>query len=133
MQSVLTALRNTLDEGHHAVLATVVRVFRSAPRGPGAAMMLDDRGNVPGSVSGGCVETDLYERMRHVIDTGQPELIEYGISDEQVFEVGLSCGGTITIFVERLDQNVKTLLDAYAKAIREKQPAALVSFIDGLH
>lgn len=131
MHDLLPELCESLDKGHKVVLATVVQVVRSAPRGPGAAMMLDDQGKVTGSVSGGCVETDLYEQMQAVMHSGEPQLLEYGISDEQGFAVGLSCGGTIHIFVERLDERDAPILRAYETLIRENRPAALATALEG--
>lgn len=84
-------------------LVTVVRIFGSAPRGPGAAMAISGDGIVVGSVSGGCIEGAVYETAMHVIKDGSPVLAHYGVSDEDAFAVGLTCGGDIDVYIERID------------------------------
>ncbi len=103
MEEILADLRRWLGEGRAVALATLLAFERSSPRGAGAAMALNEHGEVAGSVSGGCVEGDLYERLRAVLASGESAVVDYGISDEQGFAVGLSCGGTIHLFVERLE------------------------------
>jgi xanthine/CO dehydrogenase XdhC/CoxF family maturation factor len=89
--------------GDRVALATVVGIERSAPRDCGSSMAVNDRGEVAGSVSGGCVEGALYEEAQNVLQTGRPRLVSYGISDDQAVSVGLTCGGTIHVFVEPLE------------------------------
>ncbi len=84
-------------------LATVVKVERSGPLGPGTSMAVSEDGQVAGSVSGGCVEPAVYEEAMDAIESGKPRLLTYGISDDEAFGVGLTCGGIIHIFVERVD------------------------------
>ncbi|MEA2433905.1 MAG: hypothetical protein QOG54_1362 [Actinomycetota bacterium] len=103
MREVLETLERWTSSGKRVAVATVVGVVKSAPRGPGAVMALSEDGDVVGSVSGGCVEPAVYEEAMQVIETGIPRLLTYGIADDQAFEVGLTCGGTIHVFVERLD------------------------------
>ncbi|WP_433125521.1 XdhC family protein [Micromonospora sp. CA-240977] len=102
-------VRDVFDEVHRrwrtgeaVALATVVATWRSAPQPPGAAMLVAADGTVTGSVSGACVEADLYERARGVLDTGTPELTRYGVSDD-AYAVGLTGGGVLDVFVERVD------------------------------
>ena len=102
MQEVRADLVRWLREGRTVALATLVAYERSSPRMPGAAMALNEGGDVAGSVSGGCVEGDLYEHLQTALRTGESTMLDYGISDDQGFAVGLSCGGTIHVFVERL-------------------------------
>jgi xanthine/CO dehydrogenase XdhC/CoxF family maturation factor len=83
-------------------LATVVRAYGSAPRREGAKMAIAENGEMSGSVSGGCVEADVVLHAQDVLETGEPRLVHYGISDEQAFEVGLACGGIIDVYVEPL-------------------------------
>jgi xanthine/CO dehydrogenase XdhC/CoxF family maturation factor len=84
-------------------LATVVKVERSGPLGPGTSMAVSEDGQVAGSVSGGCVEPAVFEEAMDAIESGRPRLLTYGISDDEAFGVGLTCGGIIHIFVERVD------------------------------
>lgn len=91
------------DLGHAVALARVVEVEGSAPRGPGAAMAVNDAGEVRGSVSGGCVESAVHADALAVIASGVPRKSTYGISDDEAFGVGLTCGGTIHLFVEPVD------------------------------
>lgn len=103
MREVLDDIRRWRAAGTPVALATVVGTSRSAPRQPGATMAVSAEGEVAGSVSGGCVESAVVEEAQEVLRTGEPALVEYGISDEQAFSVGLTCGGQIEVFVERLD------------------------------
>jgi xanthine dehydrogenase accessory factor len=89
--------------GQRVALATVVATRRSAPRPLGSKLAVSERGELAGSVSGGCVESDVAERAREVIETGVAALVSYGIADEEAWEVGLPCGGEIDVFLERLD------------------------------
>ncbi|WP_208641031.1 XdhC family protein [Micromonospora arborensis] len=115
--------------GEPVALATVVATWHSAPQPPGATMAVAVDGTVTGSVSGGCVEADLYERSRRVLNTGAAELIRYGISDDDAYAVGLTCGGILDVFVERVDAGALPELDAVAAARRGGQPAAVVACV----
>ncbi|MEO3774929.1 XdhC/CoxI family protein [Micromonospora sp. B9E7] len=127
---------DVFDEAHRrcragapVALATVVATWHSAPQPPGATMMVAADGTVTGSVSGGCVEADLYERARRVLDTGVPELTRYGISDDDAYSVGLTCGGILDVFVERVDAHALAGLDAVAAARGRGEPAAVVTCV----
>ena len=86
--------------GNKVALATVVKVEGSAPRPVGATLAVSNGGDLAGSVSGGCVETAVFEEAQGVLRTGTPKLLRYGITDEMAWDVGLACGGTIEVFVE---------------------------------
>ena len=90
-------------EGRGVALATVVSTWGSAPRRPGSQLAIDGEGAMVGSVSGGCVEGAVVAEAREVIADGKPRLLEFGVSNDEAWEVGLACGGTIEVFVERLD------------------------------
>jgi len=92
-------------EGKKVAIATVVATRRSAPRPIGAKLAISETGELCGSVSGGCVESDVYENARDVMETGTPKLLSYGIADEEAWEVGLPCGGEIDVFVEVLEED----------------------------
>jgi len=103
VKEVLADIRRWRSQGEQVALATVVATRRSAPRPVGAKLAVSEGGDLAGSVSGGCVENDVYEHAREVLRTGEPKLLSYGIADEDAWEVGLPCGGEIDVFVERLD------------------------------
>jgi xanthine/CO dehydrogenase XdhC/CoxF family maturation factor len=103
MNPVIDKISQWSEEGKTSALATVVKVERSGPLGPGTSMAVSEDGQVVGSVSGGCVEPAVYEEAMLAMETGQPKLLSYGISDDEAFGVGLTCGGIIHIFVERVD------------------------------
>lgn len=103
MTEILDTIESWRRDGRRVALATVVAVERSAPRGPGAALAVNDRGEIAGSVSGGCVEAAVYEEAQDTLRGGRARLVTYGISDEEAVEHGLTCGGTIHVFVEPLD------------------------------
>jgi len=103
MNPVIDRVASWREEGKQAALATVVKVERSGPLGPGTSMAVSEDGQVVGSVSGGCVEPAVYEEAMAAIEGGEPRLLSYGISDDEAFGVGLTCGGIIYIFVERVD------------------------------
>src|SRR5216683_3350343 len=104
MRDVLPDVERWRERGERVAVATVVTMYGSAPRRPGAKLAVSERGELSGSVSGGCVEPAVVESAMEVIKTGKPQMLEFGISEEENFEkIGLSCGGTIHVFVERLD------------------------------
>lgn len=102
MRDILPEIERWMAEGEEIAVATVVRAIGSAPRPVGAKMAVTRSGRMAGSVSGGCVEGAVFELALEVLETGRPRLVRYGISDEQAWDVGLSCGGTIDVFVEPL-------------------------------
>lgn len=100
MKDVISKLDEWSARGERAAVATVVDVKRSAPRPPGAKMAVNDRGEVWGAVSGGCVEGAVVEVAREVLQNGEPRLLHFGIADSDAWDVGLPCGGEIDVFVE---------------------------------
>ncbi len=100
---ILSQAVEWLDEGHQVAMATVVATWGSSPRPVGSQLVVDDRNNMVGSVSGGCIEGAVVHEAREVMQSGKPRLLEYGVSDEQAWEVGLACGGTVRVYVERLE------------------------------
>jgi xanthine/CO dehydrogenase XdhC/CoxF family maturation factor len=103
VREILKDVERWLDDGRQVAVATVVAVDGSSPREIGAAMAVNDSGDVAGSVSGGCVEGALVEECQAVLAGAAPHVVTYGVSDDEAFAVGLTCGGTFHIFVERLD------------------------------
>ncbi|MDH6283198.1 XdhC family protein [Prescottella agglutinans] len=130
MRDVLSDLLAIWRAGDTAGLGTVVATFRSAPRDPGAAMVVAPDGRVAGSVSGGCVEGAVYELASEVVATGEPVLERYGVSDEDAFAVGLTCGGILDVFVEAVSRDTFPDLDAVAADIEAQRPVAVATVVD---
>lgn len=103
MIDILDSIDAWRREGQRVAIATVIGTEKSAPREPGSALAVNERGEVAGSVSGGCVEAAVYSEAQDAIASGRPRLVTYGISDAEAVAVGLTCGGTIHVFIERLD------------------------------
>jgi len=100
---ILKAAEDWRKSGREVALATVVQTWGSAPRPVGANLVIDADGNFLGSVSGGCVEGAVVAEALDVIESGKPKMLEFGIADETAWQVGLSCGGTIRVFVEKVE------------------------------
>jgi xanthine/CO dehydrogenase XdhC/CoxF family maturation factor len=103
VKEILPEVEAWRESGEKVVVATVVATRRSAPRPVGTSLAVSASGKMCGSVSGGCVESDVFENAMEVMKTGEPKLLSYGISDDQAWEVGLPCGGEIDVFVERVE------------------------------
>jgi xanthine dehydrogenase accessory factor len=131
VRDILDPMAQWWDAGETFGLATVVRTFSSAPREPGAALAVSATGEVVGSVSGGCVEGAVYELAAEVRDSGQAVLQTYGVSDDEAFSVGLTCGGVIDIFVEPASRAAFPELGQVAAAVRSGAPVAVATVIDG--
>ncbi|HET7411222.1 MAG TPA: XdhC family protein [Pararhizobium sp.] len=89
--------------GRKVAVATVVETWGSAPRPTGSHLVIDEEGNFQGSVSGGCVEGAVVGEAMDVLESGKPRMLEFGVADETAWRVGLSCGGKIRVYVERID------------------------------
>ena len=134
----MSPLRDVVDQvtgwyadGDRFALATVANTWLSAPRQPGAAMAVAGSGDPVGSVSGGCVEGAVYELAQEVLSTGEPVLQRYGVSDDDAFAVGLTCGGIIDIFVEAVDATTYPELPQVVASLHAHEPVAVATVIDG--
>ena len=130
MRDVLDDLMKWWESGETVAVATVVATFQSAPRPPGASMLVGPDESAVGSVSGGCVEGAVYEVAREVAETGVPELNRYGVSDDDAFAVGLTCGGILDVFVEKVSQEMFPELGELAEDVRSGSPVALATVIE---
>ncbi|MDQ2814616.1 MAG: XdhC family protein [Actinomycetota bacterium] len=133
MRDILSKITKWWEAGETFALATVVRTYRSAPRDPGAALAVTSRAGheVIGSVSGGCVEGAVYELSLEVCQTGSPVYQTYGVSDDDAFAVGLTCGGIIDLFVERVNKDSFPELSDIAAAVERGEPVAVATVIAG--
>jgi xanthine dehydrogenase accessory factor len=129
VRGVLDALLTVWQGGGTAGVATVVRTVGSVPRPPGAIMVVSPDGTVAGSVSGGCVEAAVYELASDVVQSGRPELARYGVSDDDAFAVGLTCGGIIDIFAEPMSRRTFPRLQAIADDIASHRPIGIATVI----
>ena len=100
---ILQIAQDWVEAGHGVAIATVIATWGSAPRPVGSHLIVDAEGRFLGSVSGGCVEADVLTEAADVIDSGKPRLLEFGVANETAWQAGLSCGGHIKIYVERID------------------------------
>jgi xanthine dehydrogenase accessory factor len=131
-------MRDVLDEllawwraGDTVGMGTVVGTWKSSPRQPGAAMVVGPDGTVAGSVSGGCVEGAVYELAESARETGTPVLQRYGVSDDDAYAVGLTCGGIIDVFVEQVGPDTFPELGSVAEDIAAGRPVAVATFVSG--
>ena len=102
-EDILKAAEEWKQAGRGVALATVVQTWGSAPRPVGSNLVIDEEGNFLGSVSGGCVEGAVVTEAIDVIESGKAKTLEFGVADETAWKVGLSCGGKIKVFVERVE------------------------------
>ncbi len=132
MREVMSELLTWWRAGETVGVGTVVATFRSAPRPPGASMLVGPDGSAVGSVSGGCVEGAVYEEAQRVVESGVPVLQRYGVSDDDAFAVGLTCGGILDVFVEKVSQETFPELDEIAADVEAGRPVALATVVDHL-
>jgi xanthine dehydrogenase accessory factor len=132
MREVLPALMAWWRAGEEVGMGTVVGTWQSAPRPAGASMLVGPDATAVGSVSGGCVESDVYALTQEVIADGQPVLQRYGISDDDALAVGLTCGGILDVFVEKVSNQTFPELGSIADDIDAGQPVAVVTVVEHL-
>ncbi len=101
-EDILAIAADWMARGETVALATVVQAWGSSPRPPGSRLAVSASGKLAGSVSGGCIEGAVADAAKQTMASGTPQLLDFGISDERAWEVGLACGGKLTVFVERL-------------------------------
>ena len=130
MREVLPELMAWWRGGLTIGVGTVVGTWRSAPRPPGASMLVGPDKSAVGSVSGGCVEGAVYDLAQQVVADGRPVLQRYGVSDEDAFAVGLTCGGILDVFVEKVSQETFPQLDAVATDIEAGRPVAVATVVE---
>lgn len=130
MREVLPELMRWYDAGETIGVGTVVATFQSAPRPPGASMLVGPDGEAVGSVSGGCVEGAVYELAGEVVGSGEPVLQRYGISDDDAFAVGLTCGGILDVYVEKVSKETFPELTEVAADIEAGRPVALATVVE---
>ncbi len=130
MREVLSELMRWWEAGETVGVGTVVATFRSAPRPPGASMLVGPAGEAVGSVSGGCVEGAVYELGQSVVADGTPVLQRYGVSDDDAFAVGLTCGGILDVFVEKVNPETFPELGGIAADIAAGRPVAVATVVD---
>ncbi len=131
MRDVLSDVLPWFRAGERFAVATVTRTWSSAPRPIGATMAVSAAGEAVGSVSGGCVEGAVYEAAQETIADGRPRLVSYGVSDDDAFDVGLTCGGTIELFIQAVDRDTGPDLEAVADAVDRRVPMAIATVVDG--
>jgi xanthine dehydrogenase accessory factor len=129
VRDVMSRLLPWWEAGASVGVGTVIATFQSAPRAPGASMLVGPGGEAVGSVSGGCVEGAVYERAEQVLSDRQPVLQRYGVSDEDAFAVGLTCGGILDVFVEVVDRESFPELGEVAAAIDAGEPIAVATVV----
>src|SRR3954447_17367087 len=130
MREVMPELLEWWRSGEEVGVGTVVATFRSAPRPAGEEMLVDPVGTPVGSVSGGCVEGAVYELGQEVVSTGTPVLQRYGISDDDAFAVGLTCGGILDVYVEKVSRETFPELEDLAADLEAGRPVAVATVIE---
>ena len=130
MRDVLSELMTWWEAGETVGVGTVVATFQSAPRPAGASMLVGPDESAVGSVSGGCVEGAVYELAQSVVGSGTPVLERYGVSDDDAFAVGLTCGGILDVFVEKVSRETFPELGEIAADVAAGRPVALATVIE---
>ena len=128
MKEVLPDIERWRARGERFAVATVIATRRSAPRPVGAKFAVSESGEMAGSVSGGCVESDVYDHACQVLEGARPQFLSYGIEDELAFSVGLPCGGEIDVFVESAPD---ALVERLLPIIETEERAVLFTVVEG--
>ncbi|MBM4421757.1 MAG: XdhC family protein [Chloroflexi bacterium] len=128
MRDILPELEQWIANGEPIALATVIQTWGSSPRQAGAKMGMAPGNKITGSVSGGCIEGAVYEVGMEVLETGRAQLLHFGVADETAWEVGLACGGSVDVFVNRFDP---ALFQAWRAALTEDKPFAVATVVSG--
>jgi xanthine dehydrogenase accessory factor len=128
VKEILPDIERWRARGDRVALATVIATRKSAPRPVGSKLAVSDKGEMVGSVSGGCVENEVYGEAGEILAGSPPRLLSYGISDDQAFAVGLPCGGEIDVFVEPASDEV---LERLARVIEHEERAVLFTVVEG--
>jgi xanthine dehydrogenase accessory factor len=128
VKEILPDIERWRARGDRVALATVIATRKSAPRPVGSKLAVSDRGEMAGSVSGGCVENEVYGEAGEILAGASPKLLSYGISDDQAFAVGLPCGGEIDVFVEPASDE---LLERLARVTEREERAVLFTVVEG--
>ena len=131
MREIIEEILPSFNLGEPFALATVTRTWSSAPRPVGAAMAVSANGEVVGSVSGGCVEGAIHEASLEVLKTGIPQSVTYGVSDDNAFAVGLTCGGTIELFIQVVSPTTFSDFAEIARLIRAEKPVGVATLVTG--
>jgi xanthine dehydrogenase accessory factor len=130
MREVMPQLLEWWRAGETVGVGTVVATFQSAPRPPGASMLVGPDDSAVGSVSGGCVEGAVYETAKEVVASGTPTLERYGVSDDDAFAVGLTCGGILDVYIEKVSRETFPELEEVAADLEAGRPVALATVIE---
>jgi xanthine dehydrogenase accessory factor len=128
VKEILGDIERWRARGDRIALATVIATRKSAPRPVGSKLAVSDHGEMAGSVSGGCVESEVYGEACEILEGARPQLLSYGISDDEAFAVGLPCGGEIDVFVETVPEE---LLDRLAQIVEREERAVLFTVVEG--
>ena len=136
MRQILDDVQTWMKEGKAVALATVIHTWGSAPRASGSKMAVSDRGEMSGSVSGGCVEAAVVDEALQALKDGRPRRVHYGVSDEAAWEIGLSCGGTIDVMVEPLLTSGRAsmgsrLMEALGASLTESASSVRAIVVEG--
>jgi len=131
MRDILGELTSWWAAGEPAAVATVIDIWKSAPRQPGAAMAVAVNGTVVGSVSGGCVEGAVYEIAMEVLSSGETRRVRFGVTDDDALAVGLTCGGEIDLVVQRIAPDSSPSMTAVTHSIETEEPVAVAMVVGG--